>query len=476
MERGYSVAVVNVGPGVWRVLLIIVIGLLLLSGCATYQPQPLQDEPILAADIKSLQVEGAASLNELLGGHEINAADGVDLYEVATLAVLNNPELKAKRAQVGVARAQVFATGLLPDPQFNAGFDRPTGDTSGLVTAWALELSYEIIPLITRSARVDAQTGAQSKVRLDLLWQEWKVIQQARSLAVDQSLEQQRLALLNKMLSLYRERYDHSTVALATGDITLGVNGTDLTALLDTLSQINQLEQTLNQTRHDLNLLLGLQPDVNVAISALPAYEPLSAESLRSSLGSLSRRRPDLMALQAGYASQEAQVRAAILAQFPSLGISVNQARDTSDVETLGLGVTLSLPLLSGNRGNIAIERATRDQLREEYQARLAQTATDIDRLRNLQDIIQRQNSRLDVYLPQLKVLVDRASKAYTRGDIDVLTFLNMESTWVNKRLEQLNLLQSGWENRIALEALLAMPSYPRTGILKKAEGKDVAP
>jgi cobalt-zinc-cadmium efflux system outer membrane protein len=476
MERGNFADTVDVGSQGCRGLLIGVIGVLLLSACATYHPQPLQDEPVLAADIKSLQVERAASLNELLGGREFNAADGLDLYEVATLAVLNNPELKAKRAQVGVARAQVFAAGLLPDPQFNTGFDRPTGNTSGLVTAWALGLSYEIIPLITQSARVDAQTGAQRKVRLDILWQEWQVIQQARSLAVDVSLEQQRLALLNEMLSLYRERYDHSTVALATGDITLGVNGTDLTALLDTLSQINQLEQTINQTRHDLNLLLGLQPGVNVAITSLPAYESLSPETLRSYLGNLAQRRPDLLALQAGYASQEAQVRAVILAQFPSLGISVNRARDTSDVKTVGLGVTLSLPLLSGNRGNIAIERATRDQLREEYRARLAQTATDIDRLRNLQDIIQRQKSRLEVYLPQLRLLVERASKAYTRGDIDALTFLNMESTWVNKRLEQLNLLQSGWENRIALEALLAMPSYPPSDVLESTEGKEPAP
>jgi len=37
------------------------------------------------------------------------------------------------------------------------------------------------------------------------------------------------------------------------------------------------------------------------------------------------------------------------------------------------------------------------------------------------------------------------------------LTFLTMESTWVNKRLEQIR------ENRIALEALLALPGYRDT-------------
>jgi outer membrane protein TolC len=465
MATGHSA---NGSAGVahpWRRLLIGAPGLVLLSACATYQPHSLDDEPQLAAGIEALASEAPPGLRELSGRHEFNAADGLDLDEVAILAVLNNPELKARRAHLPVAGAQVFAAGLLPDPQLTAGVDRPTGNTSGLVSAWTLGLGYEIIPLITRQARIDAVTGAQRQVRLDLLWQEWQVIQQARSLAVDLLLEQQRLALLHEMLNLYRERYDHSAIALAQNDTTLDVNGTDLTALVDTSSQINQLEQTHNQTHHDFNLLLGLQPGVDVEIAPLPAYVPLPADKLGAQLASLAQRRPDLLALQSGYASQEAQVRAAILAQFPSLSISVNRARDTSDVKTAGLGVTLSLPLLSGNRGNIAIERATREQLREEYRTRLAQTATDIDRLHELQDIIQRQQGRLDTYLPHLEILVERARKAYAQGDIDALTFLNMESTWVNKRLEQLSLIQAGWENRIALQALLALPGYPAPSI-----------
>ena len=86
---------------------------------------------------------------------------------------------------------------------------------------------------------------------------------------------------------------------------------------------------------------------------------------------------------------------------------------------------------------------------------------TDVDRLRELQVIIHHQQDTLETYLPRLKVLVDRARRVYGQGDIDALTFLNMESTWVNKRLEQISLVQDSWKNRIALEALLALPGYP---------------
>jgi cobalt-zinc-cadmium efflux system outer membrane protein len=437
-----------------------VFALALLGGCTTYQSRPLLDEPVLATDLGSLQIP-AQQLNHGTGGRQdVDLSDGLDLTEVGIVAVLNNRDLQARRAQLQVAGAQAFAAGLLPDPQFSAGFDRPTGN-SAPVDAWSLGLSYDIIPLITRGARVAAADKHREQVRLDLLWQEWQVIQQARSLAVRRQLEDQRLALLRDMLALYQRRYQRSAQGLADGNITLDVNGTDLTALLDTFSQINQLEQTRNETRHALNLLLGLQPQAELALSPLPREPLLAAATVNARLSELPQVRPDLLALQAGYASQEAQVRGAILAQFPSLGIGVNRARYTSDVDTAGLSISLSLPLFSGNRGAIASERASREQLRAEYRARLAQTAVDVDRLLALQDIIHRQLANLQAYLPNLQTLVERARHAASQGDIDALTFLNMESTLVSKRLEQSDLTQSAWENAIALQALLALPDYP---------------
>ena len=415
---------------------------------------------MLATDLNGLQMP-PEQLNRGGGARQtINLADGLDLTEIGIVAVLNNPDLKARRAQLQVAQAQAFAAGLLPDPQISAGVDRPTGN-SAPVDAWALGLSYDIIPVITRGARLSAAEKHRDQVRLDLLWQEWQVIQQARTLAVRRQLEDQRLAVLRDMLSLYKDRYERSAQGLADGNVTLNVNGTDLTAVLDTFSQINQLEQTRNETRHSLNLLLGLEPQAELTLSPLPREPALAAAAVNARMNELPHVRPDLLALQAGYASQEAQVRAAILAQFPSLGISVNRARDTSDVDTVGLSINLSLPLFSGNRGAIATERASREQLREEYRARLAQTTVDVDKLLAQQEIIRRQLGNLHAYLPHLQTLVDRARRAARQGDIDALTFLNMESTWVNKRLEQIDLTQSAWENTIALQALLALPDYP---------------
>ncbi len=452
------------------------VALVLLSACSSYRPLPLGDQAPLATSLQELSIDASAFDSAPAGGYQVEPADGLDLTEIGILAVLNNPDLKAQRAAWQLAGAQAFAAGLLPDPQLAVGLDRPTGNKAGLVNPWLVDVAYDIVPLITRQARVDAASKGQEKVYLELLWREWQVIQQARSLAVRLYFETEQLALLQNIRSLYLDRYQRSSRALQDGNVTLDVNGTDLTALLDVLSQIRQLEQTNSQTIHSLNYLLGLDPGVSVSLTDLSAPERLDAGLVKAGLAGLAEVRPDLLALQAGYASQESNVRAAILAQFPSIGIGVNNARDTDNIHSVGLSISLSLPLFSGNRGNIAIERATRHQLHEEYSARLASAVTDVDLLLSLQAILQQQQSELETYLPRLEVIVGSAREAYARGDIDALTFLNLESTWVNKRLEQINLNQLLWESRIALETLLALPGYPSQALLPAPAARDEKP
>jgi len=392
--------------------------------------------------------------------HPIDLSNGLDLTEIAVLAVLGDPDLRAERARQGVAGAQAFAAGLLPDPQLTASLDDPNNQAAaGLVDAWGIALGYDIVPLITRQARLNAEHEYEQQIRLELLWREWQVIQQARLLAVRDRMETRRLALLDEMRVLYEGRYRRSAQGLREGNVTLETSGIDLSALLDNLSGISAQKQQLNQTRHDLDHLLGLSPGSDVPLSPLPDIRPLTEEEIGAQIKELPQNRPDLRALAAGYQAQEARVRAAILAQFPSFNIGIGRARDTGGVQTAGVSIGLNLPLFSGNRGAIAVERATRTQLAEAYQARLTQTQADVRKLLDLQAIVAEQYQQLDDYVPQLRELVNRARQAYKRGDIDSLSFLSMESTWINKRLEVLALKQTQWETRIALETLLAMPA-----------------
>src|SRR6185436_15653821 len=89
-------------------------------------------------------------------------------------------------------------------------------------------------------------------------------------------------------------------------------------------------------------------------------------------------RRLDLLALKKGYDSQDAVLRAAILAQFPKATLGFNAARDTSDTRTIGLGATIDIPLFDRNQGVIATETATRQKLFDEYAVRVFEARSDV--------------------------------------------------------------------------------------------------
>jgi outer membrane protein, heavy metal efflux system len=436
---------------------------LILAGCATYHPEPLPTSTDLASRVELLKTQAK--------NPAADAGGCLSLAQVAALAVRNNPALKARRKQLGVKQAQLFSEGLLPDPQFSASLDHPTGNTPDTVDAFGFGLNYDIGPLINRRARLDSARQEAQQARLEFLWQEWQVSQQARLLAVSLAAERQQISLLQKMKDLYQQRYRNAYAAVSKGDLTLEVAGTDLTALLDTLSQINQARQTINDNRHALNLLMGLAADAPLEVRLPPPPEPIDAQVVHRLLETLPQRRPDLLALHAGYQSQEAKVRAAILSQFPSFSIGITRARDTGSVYTTGFNIGLNLPFFSGNRGAIAIERATREQLHQEYQARIDRAAVEVDKLTRLQDILAGQQAQLNEYLPTLENLVERGRSAYHKGDIDALTFLNMESTWTAKRLEQISLDQTQRNNLIALQTLLAWPGDNAQRLHRPSEG-----
>ncbi len=124
-----------------------------------------------------------------------------------------------------------------------------------------------------------------------------------------------------------------------------------------------------------MNRLLGQPAARELPLQAAPAAAWNPLPTLAEATADLEHRRPDLLALRAGYESQEARVRAAVQAQFPRIEIGLTGARDTDGVRTAGFGVVLGLPVFDRQQGEIARQRATRRQLGEEYAARLFDSA-----------------------------------------------------------------------------------------------------
>ncbi|GBL46699.1 hypothetical protein SFMTTN_2524 [Sulfuriferula multivorans] len=431
-----------------------------LSGCATYAPKPLPDRVNLPQSAASITLDPARLPFRNLSSHIFNPADGLDMDEVAMLAVANNPQLRQARDALGIARAQSFAAGLLPDPQLGVTADHPTNGTVANTNAFNFNLNYDVNALLLRSSRKGAAQAETQRVNLDLLWQEWQVVSQARLLFTQLTAQEALMAQLQTALKLLDDRYQKSQQALAAGNVTVDLASADLIALQNVERQINDLERGCLKNQASLNGLLGLLSTTHLSLVGEPHATLMDAAALQKDLVERLNQRPDLQALQAGYRSQEERFRGAVLAQFPALNVGLTRARDTSGLYTMGFGMTLSLPVFNRNRGNIAIENATRTQLFDAYQDRLNSAYSEVAIALENQPLLQSQLQRTRAGEQQLQVVARRAQAAFQAGNLAAADYVRLQTALLDKQTEAINLQEALMEQQIALETLLG-PDLP---------------
>ncbi|HEY8023109.1 MAG TPA: TolC family protein [Burkholderiaceae bacterium] len=426
-----------------------------LAGCASYQDMPLATRPHFAATVEALATVPPGRSGVTSIAHHYDFAAGLDMTELATLAVINNPDLKLARDDAGIAHAQAFSAGLLPDPQLALSRDLSNSGGPGSTTAFSIGLSYDLNALLQRSNTQSAADADAQKTDLNLLWQEWQVVSGARILFVKLTEAKELARVLEQNRALYAERLAGSRMALEKGLVTSDAVTQNLVALQDVQRQINDLERQTNQNTHDLNALLGLAPGANVKLHADDQLSVIDDKAIDALLPDLPKRRPDLLALEAGYRAEDQRYRAALLGQFPALNIGLTRARDNTDTYSNAIGITLSLPIFNRNRGNIAVEQATRQRLHDEYQQRLNTSVSDLHRLLDEQHINLRQLSAIDGDLALLSHTIAQAEQAYLAHNIDAVSYANVRSVYLAKRIERINLHQSVLEQHVAVQALL---------------------
>ncbi|MGC8508940.1 MAG: TolC family protein, partial [Thiomonas sp.] len=437
-----------------RLLHSALLAVLLLGGCASYHPDPLPTAPHLAASVQGLQVARSQIALPALAHYDFDPNKPLDATGLAILAVLNNPQLKAERAKVGVARAQAFDAGLLPDPQLSLSRDFPGNSAGATTSAFNLGLSYDIAALITHHAAARAAQNAATQVDLQVLWAEWQTVAQARLLYTQITGNTARLALLEQERRLFEQRLQRSQAALAQGNLTrLDVDAqlVPLQALTQTIQSIQRQQLALQSQLH---ALLGLQADVPLPLAPASPQPVPDAAQVDAALQNLPHIRPNLMALQAGYAAQEQRVWQAVLGQFPAFNLGFTRARDTAGVNTIGFGVSISLPLFNRNQGVIATQRATRAQLRADYQARLDQADVDVRQAQADLALLQQQRRALLAALPALESAEAAAQVALQHGSMTLLEFINQRTALLDQRLALQANAQQTEEQALALQLL----------------------
>jgi cobalt-zinc-cadmium efflux system outer membrane protein len=423
-----------------------------LSGCATYHPKPLPTAPDLS-ETPALTVPAKQFLLPGLTPHKISGR-GLDETTIVLMAVYNDPDLKAARLQDGIAKAQMAEAGLLPDPQFGAGFAQSARNYGG-----ALSLGEDLQALITRNASKAAASATQRQVHLNILWQEWQVAEQASQLYIQARSDEKLRPILQAEENLLADRYQSDLKAMRQGDQTANVVSLDQEQLSTAQSRLRQVEISINQTNHQLDALLGVRPGTPLQLLPSRSPVPLSANQFRAAIAALPHRRADLLALQAGYQSQEEQLRKAILMQFPAMSAGLNLERDPVEgVNSSGPQVSLTLPLFNHNQGQIAIQKATRSFLRQTYQARLDAAENQAHEIWQENQILAAQLRNLHIQIGQLGSRASAAKVSFDESNLNAAAYVTMETGYLTKKEEAVRLRASLDASRAALRILLGLP------------------
>src|SRR6266487_5970235 len=379
---------------------------------------------------------------------------GIGPDDAAAIALYSNPALRAIRDRRGLAAAQLIQAGILPNPIVSYARDYVTGgNTAGTITGYNFTAAWEFSALIPFLPKQTAARKNFRSVDLDVAWQEWQIAVNARTAVY-------RVLGLNAQTAQAREATEglqQSTDAMQKAVDAHEKTVLDLAAVAsasqDSRATMLALEQEFEKQRLGLNKILGAEPETKIELRAgltLPArLEPPGERQLISDLES---RRLDLLGLRQGLESQDATLRAAILAQFPKLAVGFSKASDTTNVHTTGFNVAVDVPIFDRNQGIIANERATRQRLLDEYNQRVFEARSDIAVA--IADIraLDRQVAAAQEALPVLERLVDSAQKAREQGNVDVLSYYTARNNLLQKRIQLIKLQEQLLEAHTALE------------------------
>src|SRR6516164_9815662 len=419
-----------------------------------FAPAPKSPAQAIPSGEKIFRVPASRFQNHSPESFSVDLRRGIGPDDAAAIALYSNPALRAIRDRRGLAAAQLIQAGILPNPVVSYARDFVSGgNTAGTVTAYNFTAGWEFTALIPFLPKQTAARKNFRSVDLDVAWQEWQIAMNARTAVyrvlglnaeVSQALEateglQQSTDAMRKAV----EAHEKTVLDLAAVE----------SASQDSRATMLSLEQEFEKQRLGLNKILGVEPDVRVALhSGFSLPSRLAAPAQHDLADNLESRRLDLLGLQQGLESQDATVRAAILAQFPKMSAAFVKASDTTNVHTTGFNVAIDVPIFDRNQGAIATERATRQRLRDEYNQRMFEARSDIATA--IADIrsLGRQIAAAEEALPLLEKLVSSAQTAVEQGNADVLGYYTARSNLLQKRIQLIKLQEQLLEAHTALE------------------------
>ncbi len=302
----------------------------------------------------------------------------------------------------------------------------------GFDASWELDVFGRLRRQVeTANDLLQASVEGRRDVLVSLLAEVARNYIELRGLQTQFTIARDNLAAQRQSLDLTRQRRQ----AGLTNDLDVA-RAQSQVAL--TASELPRLTAQIEQSRHRLAVLLGMDPSAladrlaqSAAIPDPPATVPVGLPS------ELLRRRPDIRQAERQLAAATARIGVATSDLFPrfsltgSFGLQSERPKDLPDWDShfFNIGPAVSWPIFQGNRirSNIQIQNARQQQALIHYRR------TVLTALRETEDALsafiheQRRRAQLEKSLAAEQHAVDVARQLYAQGLTDFLSVLDAQ-------------------------------------------------
>ncbi|MEY3027790.1 MAG: hypothetical protein RLZZ238_2687 [Planctomycetota bacterium] len=399
-------------------------------GCRQYQAKPLAlDESQRAFLARSIDGPSISEFGAKLAAHAPGApafdpADGISLAEAEAIAVVMNADLRAERLAAGVTRASLDNAGLWRDPTLGVDLSQIVDGAGGGVEAmFSLGLT---LPLSGRREAERATAGATHAAELARIEAaEWQVRTDLRrawteraALVADEAASRDILARIQQVLAVVDRMESVGEIARIEARL-LRIEEVRLRV------EVDALEAEVLRATHAIDALIGLPARSEPMLDgAFPRIELASREGQDEIAGRMLEGSPELRLARARYEVAERRLAAAVEASWPELAIAPGFGEQDGNREAvLGIGVTL--PILDGNRREIAEAEAERELSRARVEA-LVERA--LGELLAAEDMLRSAAARREVVESTLVPLVDtqyaEAREVARLGEVNTIILL----------------------------------------------------
>jgi cobalt-zinc-cadmium efflux system outer membrane protein len=375
---------------------------------------------------------------------DTNAAElSLDLPAALQYALRENPELKAKRHTLGVARARAQQAGLLlqHNPRFSVEMETPASGKAS--TSVELNLLQEFEIAGQRGYRHEAAAKNLAQAQLAVADAERLLGLEVTQAYYQLLAVQQLIRDLKEVLTVQENLLDSGQKRFAREDISvLELN----TLRLDRDHVRSELANKMHVRvliEKQLRQLIGFQENGSLTVSGdlldLLTKTSRTLPDRQTIIACVVASRPDVKAAKLAVEVREAELRLAQARRIPNISIGPRYKRDSNE-NLFGGDIAIPLPLFDRNQEEVATALANQNVSRAELEGRLLTAKQDIDapysKLAVAQETV---DSYGKTYSEEIEKMVALTRKAYESGEMTIFEFSVTRDRFTQARARSLD-------------------------------------